>query len=69
MAAQNVNNIGGIQGQTNINASINNAQEIEEESFKLDSDDENKPGEIGANQSMNLNDTGNAPTRAAGSFN
>ena len=69
MAAQNVNNIGGVQGQTNINASINNAQEIEEESFKLDSDDENKQGDIGANQSMNLNDTGNAPTRAAGSFN
>ena len=69
MAAQNVNNIGGVQGQTKINASINNAQEIEEESFKLDSDDENKPGDIGANQSMNLNDTGNAPTRAAGSFN
>ena len=68
MASQNVNNIGGIQGQTNINASINNAQE-EDDDFKLDSDDENKPGDIGANQSINLNDTGNAPTRAAGSFN
>ena len=41
MAAQNVNNIGGIQGQTNINASVNNAQEEEDENFSLGSDGEN----------------------------